>query len=101
MRYRDLGVSDYPTTDVAHEDVFSGRTGTHSMSVFSLINTMGKSNPGDRVDIDVSGLEGELVRERCVHRFGSRSPALREGRAPDQCCAQATRTTKRHPSSVC
>lgn len=50
----EIGVTDYPTTDTAHTDVFSGRTGTHSMSCFSFINLNGKSNPGDRVDMDVS-----------------------------------------------
>jgi hypothetical protein len=54
FQLKDLSVVHYPTTARPHEDVFSGRAGSQSMSCFTFINQHGKSNPGDRVDMDVS-----------------------------------------------
>jgi hypothetical protein len=54
FQLKDLSVVHYPTTERPQEDVFSGRAGSQSMSCFTFINQHGKSNPGDRVDMDVS-----------------------------------------------
>lgn len=52
----DLAVQEYPTTTTPEQDAFAGRVGTHTMSCFTFTNTNGKSNPGDRVDMDVSAV---------------------------------------------
>lgn len=50
----DMSIVDYPTTATSTTDVFSACDSSKAMSCIAFTNTHGKSNPGDRVDMDVS-----------------------------------------------
>lgn len=54
MTLSDMSIVDYPTTATSTTDVFSARDSNKAMSCVAFTNTHGKSNPGDRVDMDVS-----------------------------------------------
>lgn len=54
MTLSDMSVVDYPTTPTTTTDIFSPQDSSKAMSCLAFTNTHGKSNPGDRVDMDVS-----------------------------------------------
>lgn len=54
MRFCGASPLDYPTDAQPSSDVFSSNESSRSMSCLAFTNTAGKSNPGDRVDMDVS-----------------------------------------------
>lgn len=56
LKLCDISTLEYPTTAQPGAEVFSGRDAGHTMSCLAFTNTSGKSNPGDRVDMDVSGV---------------------------------------------
>jgi hypothetical protein len=54
MRLCAVSPLDYPTDAQPSPDVFSSNESSRTMSCLAFTNTAGKSNPGDRVDMDVS-----------------------------------------------
>jgi hypothetical protein len=70
-----VSIVDYPTTATTTTDVFSAHDTNKAMSCLAFTNTHGKSNPGDRVDMDVSGLRSG----RGVCGGGAYNKGFREG----------------------
>jgi hypothetical protein len=58
MLVAGMSVLDYPTDAQPGADVFTAKEGSKTMPCIAFTNTAGKSNPGDRVDMDVSKQAG-------------------------------------------
>lgn len=67
----NMSVVHYPTAITPGVSVFKDRGGGSSMSCLAFTNTCGKSNPGDRVDMDVShALSAQHFLQTCQTRHG-------------------------------
>jgi hypothetical protein len=71
MTLSDMSIVDYPTTATSTADVFSAHDSTKAMSCLAFTNTHGKSNPGNRVDMDVSTTSRGCVAVHRVARVSS------------------------------